>query len=106
MQQKDVQICDLLKNKDAKGMEFLFEEYYKPLVVWGDTFLNDVSRSEDLVQDFLIKLWEKRIGEKLEPSTLRSYLFVSIRFSTRLIRKEGLSGTSPNPFSTVPHKPE
>ena len=57
-------------------MEFLFEEYYKPLVVWGDTFLNDVSRSEDLVQDFLIKLWEKRIGEKLEPSTLRSYLFV------------------------------
>lgn len=44
MQQKDVQICDLLKNKDAKGMEFLFEEYYKPLVVWGDTFLNDVSR--------------------------------------------------------------
>ncbi len=79
MQQKDVQICDLLKNKDAKGMEFLFEEYYKPLVVWGDTFLNDVSRSEDLVQDFLIKLWEKRIGEKLEPSTLRSYLFVSIR---------------------------
>ena len=79
MQQNDVQICDLLKNKDAKGMEFLFEEYYKPLVVWGDTFLNDVSRSEDLVQDFLIKLWEKRIGEKLEPSTLRSYLFVSIR---------------------------
>ena len=79
MQQKDVQICDLLKNKDAKGMEFLFEEYYKPLVVWGDTFLNDVSRSEDLVQDFLIKLWEKRIGEKLQPSTLRSYLFVSIR---------------------------
>ena len=79
MQQKDVQICDLLKNKDAKGMEFLFEEYYRPLVVWGDTFLNDVSRSEDLVQDFLIKLWEKRIGEKLEPSTLRSYLFVSIR---------------------------
>ena len=63
MQQKDVQICDLLKNKDAKGMEFLFEEYYKPLVVWGDTFLNDVSRSEDLVQDFLIKLWEKRIGD-------------------------------------------
>ena len=59
MQQKDVQICDLLKNKDVKGMEFLFEEYYKPLVVWGDTFLNDVSRSEDLVQDFLIKLWEK-----------------------------------------------
>ena len=79
MQQKDVQICDLLKNKDAKGMEFLFEEYYKPLVVWCDTFLNDISRSEDLVQDFLIKLWEKRIGEKLQPSTLRSYLFVSIR---------------------------
>lgn len=45
MQQKDVQICDLLKNKDAKGMEFLFEEYYKPLVVWGDTFLNDVSHN-------------------------------------------------------------
>ena len=79
MQQKDVQICDLLKNKDAKGMEFLFEEYYKPLVVWGDTFLNDVSRSEDLVQDFLINIVGKTDRGKIGTFnvTILSFCFYS-----------------------------
>ena len=79
MNEKDIQICTLLRKRDAKGMKCLFDVYYRPLVVWSDTFLNDISLSEDLVQDFFIKLWESKSCEKLLASTLKSYLYISVR---------------------------
>jgi len=79
MLKEDIRICELLKTRDVKGLTSLFEVYYKPLVVWGATFLHDIDQSEDLVQDFFVKLWESKACEKLLPSTLKSYLYVSVR---------------------------
>lgn len=75
----DQEICTLLKVRKISGMELLFREYYKPLVVWAATFLHDTQRSEDVVQDFFVKLWEKSHTDKLFPDTLKSYLFTSVR---------------------------
>ena len=75
----DQEICELLKERKIGGMELLFKEYYKPLVVWVATFLHDTQRSEDVVQDFFVKLWEKSFADKLQPDTLKSYLFTSVR---------------------------
>ncbi len=72
------EICSLLKVRKIGGMELLFREYYKPLVVWATTFLHDTQRAEDIVQDFFVKLWEKPYSALL-PETLKSYLFTSIR---------------------------
>jgi len=74
----DQEICSLLKVRKNGGMELLFREYYKPLVVWATTFLHDTQRAEDIVQDFFVKLWEKPYSALL-PETLKSYLFTSIR---------------------------
>ncbi|HJA14068.1 MAG TPA: RNA polymerase subunit sigma-24, partial [Candidatus Butyricimonas faecavium] len=74
----DQKICSLLKVRKIGGMELLFREYYKPLVVWATTFLHDTQRAEDIVQDFFVKLWEKSYVALL-PETLKSYLFISIR---------------------------
>ena len=41
----DQEICELLKERKIGGMELLFKEYYKPLVVWVATFLHDTQRS-------------------------------------------------------------
>jgi len=79
MLKEDIRICELLKTRDVKGLTSLFEVYYKPLVVWGATFLHDIDLSEDLVQDFFVKLWEDKAYEKLLPSTLKSYLYISVR---------------------------
>lgn len=76
---KDFEICSLLKRHKMEGMELLFNSYYKPLVVWADTFLHDVPKAEDLVQDFFLRLWETRRFEHLLPETLRAYLFTSVR---------------------------
>ena len=51
MREIDQRICELLRVRKIEGMELLFKEYYKPLVVWGATFVSDVQRSEDIVQD-------------------------------------------------------
>lgn len=76
---KDFEICSLLRKRKMEGMELLFTSYYKPLVVWADTFLRDVACAEDLVQDFFLKLWEAGRFERLLPETLRSYLFTAVR---------------------------
>ena len=79
MRVSDQEICELLKERKIGGMELLFKEYYKPLVVRAATFLHDTQRSEDVVQDFFVKLWEKSLADKLQPDTLKSYLFTSVR---------------------------
>lgn len=49
---KNQKICAMLHAKDEKGMELLFNTYYKVLVVWADVFLRDMNMAEDVVQDF------------------------------------------------------
>ena len=50
MQGSDDKICLLLQNGKEEGIDLLFVKYYKSLVLWADTFLNDIVKSEDIVQ--------------------------------------------------------
>ena len=75
MREIDQRICELLRVRKIEGMELLFKEYYKPLVVWGATFVSDVQRSEDIVQDFFVKLWEKSLTDKLGTVVKRIKLY-------------------------------
>lgn len=74
---KDRQICDLLNSHDKRGMELLFEVYYKSLVSWANTFLNDLNLAEDVVQEFFIALWNQEIHRDLRPETLSSFCVYS-----------------------------
>lgn len=89
MQRFDDEICRLLKKRDKEGMKILFSEYYRPLVLWADTFLNDTLKSEDIVQDLFLKLWEQEHGKKLLPETLKYYLFTSVKnYCLNLLAKD------------------
>lgn len=79
MQVSEEVICSLLRQKKLEGLEMLFDAYYRPLVLWADTFLNHMQHSEDLVQDFFIKLWEKELYLKLEPGKTKAYLYTAVR---------------------------
>ena len=59
-------------------MEYLFTRYYKPLVLWAASFLNNIPQSEDLVQDFFIRLWEKKAEYDKIPD-FRTFLYVAVR---------------------------
>ena len=74
MREIDQRICELLRVRKMEGMEFLFKEYYKPLVVWGATFVSDVQRSEDIVQEAFCALWNHR--EEMESVIhIKSFLY-------------------------------
>lgn len=72
------EICRLLAADDWRGMELMFRVYYKRLVVWADTFVEDMQLAEDIVQELFITLWEKKRRKTLQSSTLSSFLFVSL----------------------------
>lgn len=72
-------ICDLLYARDMEGMKLLFKHYYTPLVLWANTFLNDLPAAEDLVQEFFVAVWEDKIYEKFHSYNLVSFLRLIIK---------------------------
>lgn len=64
---------------NSRGIELMFHYYYRPLVLWADTFLSDMPAAEDLVQDFFLSFWENRSYERIASNNLRGYIFVSIK---------------------------
>ncbi len=79
MEISDRQICDLLLSDNKHGMDLLFEKYFKSLVLWADTFLNDMDAAKDLVQDFFVIVWNRKTYKHWSPEKLPSYLHVSIK---------------------------
>ena len=50
----------LLREDDDRGMQLIFEHYYKYLVVTAYNIQGDDNKAQDLVQDVLFEFWKKR----------------------------------------------
>jgi len=92
---QDEIILDVLKSKKNEGVQMLFEQYYLVLVVYAEQLLKDRGQSEDLVQDFFVRLWSQDYLGNVDAKDLRSYLFRSVRNSalTLLKKKDALTTT-------------
>lgn len=90
MNVNDQILLDRLKAQDAGAFTELFKQYRKWLLVVALTILDDENEAKDLVQEFFIDLWEKRLYEKIDTS-LKSFLYTSIRNrSLNKIKKEAV----------------
>lgn len=67
-----------LKLGDKKAFLFLFNKYYKDLVLFGGNFLPEKCLCEDIVQTVYLKLWKDRENLEIETS-LKSFLLRSVR---------------------------
>ena len=65
--------------KDKSDFENLFKLHYSVLCSYANKFLEDGDASEEIVQDLFCNLWNNR--EKLEISSIKSYLFRAVRNS-------------------------
>ena len=63
-----------------KGKTFrqLFSEYYSPLCLFANRYLQDIEISKDLVQDVFVKSWQKNT-KITNQTTLKSFLCISVR---------------------------
>jgi RNA polymerase sigma factor (sigma-70 family) len=67
-----------MENKKAK-FSFLFEKYYNSLLNYSFKIVKDKEVCEDLVQETLIKLWEKIETIQPENRSIESYLIVTLK---------------------------
>lgn len=74
----ETEIFGRIKKGDEKAFESLFHKYYGLLCAYGATILGDRDAAEELVQDFFVKLWEKRESISVE-SSVNNYLYRSVR---------------------------
>lgn len=74
------QLRTRLNSGDEKAFDQIFKQLYKPLCFFAYKILLDQDKAEDIVQDNLLKLWQR-----LQPFTsfekIQSFLYVSVRNS-------------------------
>ena len=78
MQESDADILKWLEAGNSRGMTALFDRYYRPLVLFADQLLHDIAWAEDVVQETLIRVWNKR-DEWQELSSVEAYCLTVAR---------------------------
>lgn len=69
---------DITASEKRSNFETVFRQHYERLCSYAFTFLKDEGKSEDLVQDLFIKIWEQR-QDLINSSQLKFYLFTAVR---------------------------
>lgn len=64
---------------DNSAFEGLLRAYYKSLLEYGFRFIKDKDTLQDLVHDLFINLWERRIFLNPDVTSIKLYLFVSLK---------------------------
>jgi RNA polymerase sigma-70 factor (ECF subfamily) len=83
-------MVESLRAGKEKAYAKLFEEYYRPLAVFANKYLNDLESSKELVQDLFVSIYENRKTQVITTS-LRSYLYQSVRNRClNQLKKEGV----------------
>lgn len=77
-QPEEIQLFEKIKTGDEKAFEILFHKYYRFLCSFATKIINDDASAEEIVQDFFVKLWEKREQLIIETS-IQNYLFRSVK---------------------------
>ncbi|MBN1159372.1 MAG: RNA polymerase sigma-70 factor [Bacteroidales bacterium] len=66
-----------LKSGDIAAYESLFRQYYAALVLFAVKYVSDIDIAREIVQDFFVRLYEKRLTISIDVS-IKSYLYRSV----------------------------
>lgn len=73
------ELISALKKGEHEAYSYLFSKYYKDLVLYGGTIVQNQEICEDIVQNLFLHIWENR--EIIQIESLKSYLLKSVRNS-------------------------
>ncbi|WP_321285878.1 RNA polymerase sigma-70 factor [uncultured Sunxiuqinia sp.] len=71
-------LIERFKVGDEAAFELLFRFYYAGLVLYANQIILNRADSEEIVQDFFVRLWEDRLKINITDS-LKPYLFTCIK---------------------------
>ena len=75
---EDKELVRKLKEGDEHAFKALFQKYYSAMCHFAFQFLQDSEMAEETVQEFFVRIWEKRESLNIETS-VRQYFFRSIK---------------------------
>lgn len=75
----DEEILIALRSRYEAGGNLLFLRYYKPLVLFANSIIADLSYAEDLVQDVFYKFIRDKVYMNDFPYSLSTYLFRAVK---------------------------
>ena len=75
----DAEILTAFHRDMNKGGKLLFQRYYKPLVLFSGSMLDDCSFPEDIVQEVFYQFIKNNAYRRLTPEALSTYLFRSVK---------------------------
>jgi RNA polymerase sigma-70 factor (family 1) len=76
-EKKNNELSTSVPISNLDNFEALFKQYYAPLVVYACKYLPEKDVAREIVQDFFVKLYEKRSTLTIDTS-LKSYLYRSV----------------------------
>ncbi|NLR60955.1 sigma-70 family RNA polymerase sigma factor [Chitinophaga polysaccharea] len=84
---QDAVLLDLLKDGSAQAFTTVYHKYHHMLMVMACDMLKDVNKAEDLLQEFFMDFWHKKLFLKIDinyqnrdkDSIMKNYLYASIR---------------------------
>ncbi|WP_316825507.1 RNA polymerase sigma-70 factor [Pedobacter miscanthi] len=75
----DQQLVELLQNGDEQAMAEIYDRYWQKLLAVAYKHSRDKSAAKDIVQDIMIKLWDRHEGVQI--SSLSAYLGTAVKYS-------------------------
>ena len=73
----DASIREKLKQHDKSALQWLFDQYYTPLVHYALKIIADPESSEEIVQDVFIAIWKNRAKSDIQ--SYKAYLSRAVR---------------------------
>jgi RNA polymerase sigma-70 factor (ECF subfamily) len=74
----EIELFERIKQSDENAFETLFHKYYRYLCSYASKIIQDDDSAEEIVQDFFVKIWEKR-GQLTIETSIKNYLFRSVK---------------------------
>lgn len=93
-----MQKLDIVNKWDEESLKMLYNDYYKALVTYSFTIVGTVEMAEDVVQDVLTGVWQKKIQFDSE-ARLKSYLYTAVH--NRSIHTSSLKANNMRPMSQL-----
>lgn len=79
MELSDQELIVLLKQGNELAMTGIYHRYWRRLIAIAYMHTKDKSTAKEIVQDIMVKLWERR--NKLDIENLNNYLGVAVRYA-------------------------
>ena len=75
----DSEILTAFQRNMNEGGKLLFQRYYRPLVLFSGSMLDDCSFPEDIVQEVFYQFIKNNVYRQLTPEALSTYLFRCVK---------------------------